>query len=149
MINPTPAEKVRLKDIASSAAEPAVTHSAQESTANINTMADEFRDRIENADSVDQAKAVRVDIESQKSVLGAALFTELKNKAVKRYYLVDCRNNLEAAINSLPAPDESGSADAFRKVETLLNASKRHLTDELFDQFSITLADMRPEYIAD
>lgn len=68
---------------------------------------------------------------------------------MKRYYLVDCRNNLEAAINSLPAPDEPGSADAFRKVETLLNASKRHLTDELFDQFSITLADMRPEYIAD
>jgi hypothetical protein len=48
---------------------------------------------------VDNAKAVRADIESAKATLGTALFTELKNKAVKRYYLVDSRN-VEAAINS-------------------------------------------------
>ena len=51
------------------------------------------------------AKALRVDIESAKATLGSALFTELKNKAVKR-----------------------------------------HLGDELHDQFSITLADMKSGY---
>lgn len=148
VINPDAANNgVNLKGIA--VENTGKTSSAQETGANTTTIANGFRDKIESADTIDQAKALRADIESQKATLGAALFTELKNKAVKRYYLVDCRNNLEAAINSLPAPDEPGSADAFRKVETLLNASKRHLTDELFDQFSITLADMRPEYIAD
>jgi hypothetical protein len=49
---------------------------------------------------VDSAKALRADIETVKATLGSALFTELKNKAVKRYYLVDARNKVEAAINS-------------------------------------------------
>ncbi|MEN3753794.1 RecT family recombinase [Mangrovibacter sp. SLW1] len=149
VINPGQTQHVSLKDITAPLDEPEITHSAKESTGNIDSIADEFRDRIENAGSVDQAKAVRADIESQKSVLGSALFTELKNKAVKRYYLVDARNKLEASINSLPNPGEAGASDAFGKAENLLASSKRHLTDELFDQFTITLADMRPEYIAD
>jgi hypothetical protein len=32
-----------------------------------------------------------------------------------------------------------------RSVRT---SAKRHLGDELHDQFSITLADMKPEYVA-
>lgn len=124
------------------------THSAQESAANIDAMADEFRDRIDAAQSVDQAKAVRADIESAKPTLGSALFTELKNKAVRRYYLVDARNKVEAAINSLPQPDEPDAAELFAKAEQTLAAAKRHLGDELHDQFSITLADMKPEYVS-
>lgn len=62
------------------------THSAQESAANIDGLADDFRDRIEAAQDVDNAKAVRADIESAKNTLGSALYTELKNKAVKRYH---------------------------------------------------------------
>ncbi len=150
VINPTPqAQHVSLKEITSSVDVPEVNRSTQENTSNIYSIAEKFRDKIESADNVDQAKAVRADIESQKSVLGSALFTELKNKAVKRYYLVDARNKLEASINSLPNPGEPGASDAFGKSENLLASSKRHLTDELFDQFTITLADMRPEYIAD
>jgi hypothetical protein len=57
-----------------------------------------------------RSKALRADIESAKATLGSALFTELKNKAVKRYYLVDARNKIEAAINSLPSPDEPDAA---------------------------------------
>jgi hypothetical protein len=37
-------------------------------------------------------------------VLGTVLFTELKGKAVQRYFMVDARNKVEAAINSLPNP---------------------------------------------
>lgn len=91
------------------------------------------------------AKALRVDIESAKATLGSALFTELKNKAVKRH-LVDSRNKVEAAINSLPSPDEPDAAARFGEVERVLATAKRHLGDELHDQFSITLADMKPGY---
>jgi len=145
-INPAPAQRVSLSDIKSDSV--TTTHSAQESAANIDAMADEFRDRIEAAQDVDNAKAVRADIESAKNTLGSTLFTELKNKAVKRYYLVDARNKVEAAVNSLPQPGEPDGAKRFEEVERVLAAAKRHLGDELHDQFSITLADMKPEYVA-
>lgn len=121
--------------------------SAQQSVTNADNVADELRDRIEAASSVDQAKAIRADIESQKALLGTALFTELKNKAVKRYYLVDQRNKVEAAINSLPNPGEPDAAELFAKAESALTAARRHLGDELYDQFRITLDDMKPEYV--
>lgn len=144
-INPAQPQRISLDDIASSTVE--TTTSAPESAVNVGSLADEFRDRIDVAQSVDQAKAVRADIESAKATLGSALFTELKNKAVKRYYLVDARNKVEAAINSLPQPGEPGAEEQFAKAEQALAAAKRHLGDELYDQFAITLDDMRPEYV--
>ncbi len=144
-INPAPA-RVSLADI--SGDNVTTTHSAQESAANIDALADEFRDRIEAAQDVDGAKALRADIETAKATLGTALYTELKNKAVKRYYHVDARNNVEAAINSLPQPGEPDAAERFAEAERVLASSKRHLGEELHDQFSITLADMKPEYVA-
>lgn len=144
VINPSSVERVTIDEIASSAG---TTASAQESATNVDTVADEIRDRIDAASSVDQAKAIRADIESQKALLGTALFTELKNKAVKRYYLVDARNKVEAAINSVPNPGEPEAEELFSKAEGTLNAAKRHLGDELYEQFRITLDDMKPEYI--
>jgi len=143
-INPAPAQRMSVQEITS---EVSTTTSAQESAANVDTLADEFRDRIEAVESVDSAKAIRVDIEAQKSVLGTALFTELKNKAVKRYYLVDARNKVEAVINSLPQPDEPDAAEAFENAERTLAAAKRHLGDELHESYSVTLLDMKPEYV--
>lgn len=144
-INPAPA-RVSLAEI--SGDNVTTTTSARESTVNVDAIADEFRDRIEAAEDVDGAKAVRVDIESAKATLGTALFTELKNKAVKRYYLVDAYNRVEAAINSLPQSGEPDAAERFEEVERVLAAAKRHLGDDLHDKFSITLADMKPEYVA-
>ncbi|MEX0565999.1 RecT family recombinase [Raoultella terrigena] len=144
VINPTQAEKITLNEITSTVG---ATASAQESGTNVDTAADEIRDRIDAASSVDQAKAIRADIESQKTLLGTALFTELKNKAVKRYYLVDARNKVEAAINSVPNPGEPEAEKLFAKAEGTLAAAKRHLGDELYDQFRITLDDMKPEYV--
>ncbi|HHR1399425.1 TPA: RecT family recombinase [Klebsiella oxytoca] len=145
IINPGQTEKITLNEITSTVGAVA---SAQESASNIDAVADELRDRIDTASSVDQAKAIRADIESQKALLGTALFTELKNKAVKRYYLVDARNKTEAAINSLPKPGEPEAAELFAKAEGTLTAAKRHLGDELYDQFRITLDDMKPEYVS-
>jgi len=144
-INPAP-QRVNLADIPGDTA--TTTHSAQESAANIDAMADEFRDRIEAAHDVDNAKAVRADIESAKNTLGSALYTELKSKAVKRYHFVDAHNRVEAAINSLPQPGEPGAVEQFAEAERVLAAAKRHMGDELHDKFSITLADMKPEYVA-
>lgn len=144
-INPAPAQRVSLKEIASD--KPATT--SQESPTDINGLADDFRSRIDAVQDVDAAKAIRSDVESAKVTLGNAIYTELKNKAVARYYRVDHQNRVEAAINSLPNPDEPEASARFAEVERLLLAAKRHLGEELHDQFSITLIDMRPEYIAD
>lgn len=142
--NPVP-QRVNLKEISGDTV--ATTSNARESTANVDALADDFRDRIEAAEDVNSAKALRADIETAKATLGSTLFTELKNKAVKRYYLVDARNKVEAAINSLPQPGEPNAAERFAEAERVLVSARRHLGDELHDQFRITLDDMKPEYI--
>ncbi len=145
-INPAPAQRVSLADIKGDTV--TTTHSAQESAANIDAMADEFRDRIEKAETLDEATSVGNEINDSKAALGTTLFTELKNKATRRYHLVKHRNAVDAAINSLPQPGEPGAAEQFAKAERLLATAKRHLSEELHDKFSITLADMKPEYVA-
>lgn len=144
-INPSPVQKVTLADI--SGDNQTATQSMQETTSNVDALAEKFRERIEAADDVDSAKALRIDIETVKSTLGTALFTELKNKAVKRYYLVDSRNKVEAAINSLPNSDEPGAADRFAEAEKILASAKRHLGDELYEKYSVNLLDLKPEYM--
>ncbi len=141
-INPT--LRMTVDEITS---ETGILATAQESATNVDAVADDLRDRIDTASSVDQAKAIRADIESQKALLGTALYTELKNKAVKRYYLVDAKNKVEAAINSLPNPGDPEAKALFAKAESTLTSSRRHLGDELYDQFRITLDDMKPEYV--
>ncbi|HIE8608095.1 TPA: recombinase RecT [Klebsiella variicola subsp. variicola] len=141
-INPT--QRMTVDEITS---ETGILATAQESATNVDAVADDLRDRIDTASSVDQAKAIRADIESQKALLGTALYTELKNKAVKRYYLVDAKNKVEAAINSLPNPGDPEAEALFAKAESNLTSSRRHLGDELYDQFRITLDDMKPEYV--
>ncbi|MFS7500861.1 recombinase RecT [Klebsiella pneumoniae] len=141
-INPT--QRMTVDEITS---ETGILATAQESATNVDVVADDLRDRIDTASSVDQAKAIRADIESQKALLGTALYTELKNKAVKRYYLVDAKNKVEAAINSLPNPGDPEAEALFAKAESTLTSSRRHLGDELYDQFRIPLDDMKPEYV--
>ncbi|HBQ8658990.1 recombinase RecT [Klebsiella pneumoniae] len=141
-INPT--QRMTVDEITS---ETGILATAQESATNVDAVADDLRDRIDTASSVDQAKAIRADIESQKALLGTALYTELKSKAVKRYYLVDAKNKVEAAINSLPNPGDPEAEALFAKAESTLTSSRRHLGDELYVQFRITLDDMKPEYV--
>lgn len=141
-INPT--QRMTVDEITS---ETGILATEQESATNVDAVADDLRDRIDTASSVDQAKAIRADIESQKALLGTALYTELKSKAVKRYYLVDAKNKVEAAINSLPNPGDPEAEALFAKAESTLTSSRRHLDDELYDQFRITLDDMKPEYV--
>jgi hypothetical protein len=146
VINPSNAgREITMRDINSE--QMIVADGVSAAVTNIDELADKFRERIDSATTVDQAKAIRSDIETEKSALGSALFTELKNKAVKRYYQVDAINKVEAAVNSLPQPDEDGSGARFEEVEKTLAAAKRHLGDELHDRYRITLDDMKPEYV--
>lgn len=144
-INPAPAQRMGLKEIAGSTV--TTTSSARESTVNVDAIADEFRDRIDSAEDIDAAKAVGEDINQAKATLGSALFTELKNKATQRYHRVNARNKIEATINSLPSAGEPDAADLFSKAEATLTAARRHLGDELYEQFRVTLDDMKPEYV--
>lgn len=143
-INPAP-QRVNLKEIAGDTV--STTSSARESTVNVDAIADEFRDRIDAAIDVDAAKAVGEDINQAKATLGSALYTELKNKATQRYHRVNARNKVEATINSLPNAGEPDAAELFTKAEATLNAARRHLGDELYEQFRVTLDDMKPEYV--
>jgi hypothetical protein len=143
-INPEVTQRMSVQEITS---EVEVTTSAQESTQSIDGLADEFRDRIEAAETIDAATTVGNDINDAKPALGTALFTELKNKATRRYHLVNNKNKVEAAINSLPNPDEPGAAERFAEAEKILASAKRHLGDELYEKFSVTLLDMKPEYV--
>lgn len=144
-INPAPAPRMELKDIAGDTV--TTTSSARESTVNVDTIADEFRDRIDTAEDIDAAKAVGEDINQAKAALGSSLYTELKNKATQRYHRVNARNKIEATINSLPSAGEPEAADLFTKAEATLTAARRHLGDELYERFRITLDDMKPEYV--
>ncbi|ROU10482.1 enterohemolysin [Kluyvera ascorbata] len=143
-INPAP-QRVSLAEISGDSVATAV--SARESAVNIDSVADEFRDRIDAAEDIDAAKAVGEDINQAKATLGSALYTELKNKATQRYHRVNARNKVEATINSLPSAGEPDAADLFTKAEATLTAARRHLGDELYEQFRVTLDDMKPEYV--
>lgn len=143
-INPA-AQRMELKEITGEAV--TTTSNGQESTAGIESIAEEFRTRIDAAEDVDAAKAVGEDINQAKSTLGSALYTELKNKATQRYHRVNARNKIEATINSLPNAGEPDATELFTKAEATLNAARRHLGDELYEQFRVTLDDMKPEYI--
>ncbi|EPM0026590.1 RecT family recombinase [Citrobacter farmeri] len=123
------------------------TTSAQKADVNIDDAAEKFRARIDSAETLEDATAVGNDINTAKPTLGTALFTELKNKATRRYHLVKHRAMLDEAINGLPQPGAPDAATCFEAVEKKLSAAKRHLGDELHDKYRITLDDMKPEYI--
>lgn len=145
IINPVQnAQNITMQDIT---ADTPQTSSTQIAGADTDAVADEFRTRINSAETLEDATAVGNDINSAKPTLGTALFTELKNKATRRYHLVKHRNLVETAINAIPRPGEPESVADFEAAEKVLTAAKRHIGDELYDKYRITLDDMKPEYI--
>lgn len=146
VINPSPATKVTIDEITSSAE--STTNNAQEPVKNIDQMADGYRERIESVTTLEEAIELRKALDTDKATLGISLFTEIKNKAVARYNLINHRSKVETAINALPNPGEPEASEMFTKAESILTAAKRHIGDELYDGFRITLDDMKPEYVS-
>lgn len=145
-VNPAPAQRMSVAEITSDSV--STTTSAQESAKNIDQMADDYRDRIESVTALEEAIELRKALDADKAILGISLFTEIKNKAVARYNLINHRSKVEAAINALPNPGEPEASALFAKAEATLTAAKRHIGDELYDGFRITLDDMKPEYVS-
>jgi hypothetical protein len=106
----------------------------------------DFRQRIDDAGSTEDTTELRKVIESQKNIINIDLYTELKNKVVGRHHRFNAVTRIEKMINELPNPDEPEAAEKFNALENALNAMKQHLGD-LFDGYTVTLNDMKPEYI--
>lgn len=111
-------------------------------------LAEHYRAAINNAGEASKAQHLRAEIEERKVDLGTTLYMELKNRSVARYHQLNASEKLKEAINDLPQPGAEGAAAAFATVEKLYNTSKRHLGTELSEQFSVTIADIKPEYAA-
>ncbi|WP_320734047.1 RecT family recombinase [Enterobacter kobei] len=106
----------------------------------------DFRQRIEDAESTEVTTDLRQEVELKKSAIGIDLFTELKGKVVQRHHHLTAVTRIKKMINELPKPDQPEAAEKFMAVENTLNAVKVHLGN-LYDGYCTTLADMKPEYI--
>lgn len=105
-----------------------------------------LQEEIELADTLEKAVAIGEKISQYKEALSESTFRSLRSRAGKVYKHHDARRQIEAAINSLDAsaPD---AKETFLKVEADLQRLKGQLGDELHEGFSITLADMKAEYV--
>lgn len=105
-----------------------------------------LQEEIELADTLEKAVAIGEKISQHKEALSESTFRSLRSRAGKVYKHHDARRQIEAAINSLDAsaPD---AKETFLKVEADLHRLKGQLGDELHEAFSITLADMKAEYV--
>ncbi|WP_210515086.1 RecT family recombinase [Pantoea ananatis] len=105
-----------------------------------------LQEEIEQADTLEKAIAIGEKISEYKETLSESTFRSLRSRAGKVYKHHDARRQIEAAINSLDAsaPD---AKETFLKVEADLHRLKGQLGEELHEGFSITLADMKAEYV--
>lgn len=105
-----------------------------------------LQEEIEQADTQEKAVTIGEKISQFKDDLTESTFRSLRARAGKVYKHHDARRQIEAAINSLDAsaPD---AKETFAKVEADLQRLKGALGDELHECFSITLGDMRAEYV--
>lgn len=144
VINPvTAVERVNIRDIPHDVETETVEKHQQDSDDEWVIL---FRQSIESASTTDETTALRQEVENAKNALGIDLYTELKGKVVQRHHRLTAVTRIEKMINDLPQPDEPEAAGKFTALENALNAAKVCL-GELYDAYSITLGDMKPEYI--
>lgn len=147
-INPQPQQRASINQMSESeVSQPVVAEQSHAAApaADTGKLEAEFMAQIEAADSCEKAKAIRVDLDEQKAALGNSLFTALKGKAVAKYHQLDSHHAVEAALNSLDVSDPEAKQH-FARAEQLLNSRKQKLGAELFEAFTITLNDLRPEF---
>lgn len=101
---------------------------------------------IDEADTLEAAEAAGKAVNEAKDSLTEATFRSLRARAAKAYKHHDAHRQIVAAINSLD-PNAEGAKETFMKVEADLQRLKGALGDELYNGFSVNLADMKPEFI--
>ena len=157
-ITPPTADRVVLSELASTAtpADPVPTKVTNEAPAPAATpeptaqptepvIAAQLRDNIQKADTPARATELRKLVEVKKAELGISLYTELKNKAVQRYYRLNAMAEINAKFDEL-SPELPDAAARFNALLALINKSKRHLDLAEFERFSVAAEDMRAEY---
>ena len=135
-----PPERVTAAQLAET---PAHKPAPAEPGEDVEKLAADIRQRIEAAANCDDTTALRQEIEQRKRVLGAGLYTELKNKTVQRHRQHQSDATallLTDAINSISAPED------FAAAEALVNQNAKILTPEALASYRQALDDMRPEY---
>lgn len=142
VINPAPkTERVSPRDIPEDA-----ETSEEPASADADEWVTLFRQRIEDAETTEETTSLRQEVENVKNSLGITLYTELKGKVVGRHHRLNAVMRVEKLINDLPNADEPDAVGKFTALENTLNAAKTHL-GELYDGYSITVADLKPEYL--
>lgn len=100
---------------------------------------------INDATTLEEANAAGEKVKESQSLISKAAYDELLYAAKFKYVRLDSHHFIEAAINSLDLGDED-RADKFAAVEKELKKREQKLGAELFEAFSITLNDLRPEF---
>jgi hypothetical protein len=108
-------------------------------------IAQQLRDDIQKADTPKRARELGDLIANKKAELGIALFTELKNKAVKRHHALKAITTISAKFDEL-SPELPDAAAQFKALLELINKSQRFLEPAEFERFSVSAEDMRAEY---
>lgn len=109
------------------------------------TLASELAALIQDATTLGEAEAAGEKIKESQSLISKSAYDELLYSAKVKYVRIDSHNFIEAAINSLDLGDEDRAAK-FATVEKELHSRKQKLGPDLFDAFTITLNDLRPEF---
>ncbi|MGL5386688.1 MAG: RecT family recombinase [Serratia sp. (in: enterobacteria)] len=107
-------------------------------------IATDIRTAIETVSNLEQASAIRKQVEELKQKLGITDYTELKNKAVRRYRQFEKAMDINSKIEACKTPDD------FAALEGLIQRSEpgRDLSADDLERFQIMLEDMRPEFVS-
>lgn len=138
-INPgAPAARVSVSQLT----EPTAAAQQQSSAPPVDSdgIAADIRAAIEDVKDLEKAVAIRKQVEEMKQKLGITDYTELRNKAVGRYWQISKAADINAQLESCSTPE------AFSAVEALVRRSEGVLSADDLERFQVALDDMRSEF---
>lgn len=100
---------------------------------------------IQDAATLEEAATAGEKVKESQSLVSKNAYEELLYAAKVKYARIDSHHCIEAAINSLDLGGED-PAGQFSAVEKELKKREQKLGAELFEAFTITLNDLRPEF---
>lgn len=100
---------------------------------------------IQDSATLEEAATAGEKVKESQSLVSKNAYEELLYAAKVKYARIDSHHCIEAAINSLDLGGED-PAGQFAAVEKELKKREQKLGAELFEAFTITLNDLRPEF---
>ncbi|MBU9831241.1 recombinase RecT [Rahnella sp. FC061912-K] len=100
---------------------------------------------IQDAATLEEAATAGEKVKESQSLVSKNAYEELLYAAKVKYARIDSHHCIEAAIKSLDLGGED-PAGQFAAVEKELKKREQKLGAELFEAFTITLNDLRPEF---